>query len=248
MLNRIIPILLLKDEELVKSKSFHSYTYIGDILNSVKIYNELEADELCIFDISSSSNGINYDLLSQIATECFMPVTYGGNITSCQEIEKILRLGIEKVSINTALSDLKFVSSAVDQFGQSTIVACVDYIIENGTALRTDPVSQDKSELVEFLEEIVTEANIGEVILQNKELDGSYAGYDLSTITKVKDNVHCPIVVAGGCSGLNDIKSAFQAGCSGAAAGSLFVYYTDAKGILINYPDSSELEEHNITR
>jgi cyclase len=249
MLKRIIPILLVENKELIKTVKFISPTYIGDLLNSVKIYNELQVDELCILDKSAKINGIDYDLIRQFVDECFIPIGYGGGITKLDQISKILKLGVEKVVINTQLTNFKFIEAAVSTYGSSTIVACVDYkqIGANRIAFSNNGTKNEEISAEELIDKM-TSIGVGEIVIQSIDLDGTYKGYDQEFVKKIVSRVNNPIVVAGGCKDISDIRRALENGASGAAAGSLFVYYTNAKGILINYPDTIEFEKAAIKR
>ncbi len=247
MLKRVIPILLVENGQLIKTVKFSSPTYIGDLLNSIKIYNELQVDELCVLDKSAKIKGIDYNLIAQFVDECFAPISYGGGITKVQDIEKILKLGVEKVILCSHIANYSLVKSAVNIYGSSTIVACIDYrninekkMVFNGG--RNNNISV--SELVFKMNQI----GVGEIILQSIDGDGTYQGYDHNFIKEVISSVNNPIVIAGGCKDINDIKKAFQIEVSGAAVGSLFVYYTDARGILINYPSDDEFKQAGIKR
>lgn len=249
MLKRIIPILLLKNDELVKSIAFNNHSYIGDIINAVKIFNELEADELFIMDTSASDNGINYSLLEEISSECFMPLSYAGNIDSIEKIEKLIHLGVEKICINSASIDYEFLQKAVRQFGSSTISICVDYKYVNNKAIVHFSNGKIESDLTVMDHLInINKLNVGEIIIQNIIRDGTYSEYDYVLLKEVSDKFQNPIVIAGGCHDQHSIKQGFDNGAAACAAGSLFVYYTNKKGILINYPDSSELNEIGIFR
>ena len=249
MLKRIVPILLLKKGELVKSTEFRDHRYIGDIINAVKIFNELEADELFVMDTSSAEIGIDYTLLEEIASECFMPLCYAGNIDSINKIEKLIQLGIEKVCINSASINHPFITQAVEKFGTSTISICVDYKYTNGKPIVYfgNGKIQSKLTVIEHLMNM-KELNVGEITIQNISNDGTYCDYDYDLLKQVSTKLDNPIVVAGGCKNLNSIKHGFDCGASACAAGSLFVYYTNTRGILINYPDSDELAQINIVR
>lgn len=250
MLKRVIPILLLKDDELVKSTNFSNHKYIGDIINAVKIFNELEVDEIIVMDITASEKKvINYELITEIANECFMPLSYGGNIDSLEKIEKILKIGVEKVCINSHSRNYNFVSSAVKKFGSSTVSICVDYKKINDKSIVFFSNGKEKSNF--FIEDHIQKLNnlkVGEIIIQNIEKDGTYNDYDIKTLKKIKNLVNNPIVIAGGCENISSIKKGFSNGANACAAGSLFVYYTKNKGILINYPDKKEFEKHGIVR
>ncbi|MDG1841313.1 MAG: HisA/HisF-related TIM barrel protein [Crocinitomicaceae bacterium] len=244
MLKRVIPILLLKNDELVKSIQFKKHKYIGDIINAVKIYNELEVDEIIIMDISASNSNINYNLLHQIATECFMPLSYAGNVNSLEKIEQLIKIGIEKVCINTASQNYSFIDNAVKKFGTSTISICIDYKYINNKPIVffNNGILNSGYTVFEHIQEI-NKLNVGEISLQNITNDGMYNGYDLQLLENVRKKVNNPIIIAAGCRDKNNIKDAFTAGANACAAGSLFVYYTKSKGILINYLDKDEMAE-----
>jgi len=247
MLKRVIPILLVENGELIKTKKFKNPTYIGDLLNSVKIYNELEVDELCILDRGARKLGINYSLISQFADECYAPISYGGGVNTLQEIEKILKLGVEKIIIRSKLKDSKFMKESVEKFGSSTIVACLDYVNINGKFFFYDESSKPETLLKEMLDKII-DYNVGDIIFQSVDKDGTYSGYDIEFVKDLAVQIKNPIILAGGCKNIEDIKSAFDNNFSGAAAGSLFVYYSNLRGILINYQSEFEFNEAGIKR
>src|SRR5690242_18464573 len=122
---RVVPVLLLRNKGLVKTVKFKDHKYIGDPINAVKIFNEKEVDELAFLDIDASRENREppYDFLKEIASECFMPLSYGGAVRSIDQIKRLIQSGIEKIIINTqALENPNFVRAATDAFGSSTIV------------------------------------------------------------------------------------------------------------------------------
>jgi cyclase len=249
MLKRIIPILLVENQELIKTIKFSSPTYIGDLLNSIKIYNELEVDELAILDKSARRNGIDFEMIRQFANESFSPLSYGGGIKKIGDIERLLRLGIEKVVISSASIDKSFIKEAVSTFGSSTITICIDYRneLKNKRVYINNGLVKTDYNLELFMSELA-DLGVGEFILQSIENDGMYSGYDLLLIETLTKRFSNPIVICGGCRNIEDIKNAFDYNVSGAAAGSLFVYYSKLKGILINYPTQNELSQIGIKR
>jgi len=251
MLKRVVPILLIKNRELVKSVRFNNHNYIGDVINAVKIYNELEVDELLIFDITAfkSKKELDYDFLQNLTSECFVPLTYGGNVDSIEKIENLLKIGLEKVCINTKSQNLNFITEAVDKFGTSTICICVDYkYIDNKPIVFYENGSKSsKRDAIDTILEL-SQRKVGEIILQNIDKDGTYDGYDLNLLEKLRPLIKNPIVMAGGCCNKEDIKAALNAGADACAAGSLFVYYTNRRGILINYLDIDDFREIEIKR
>ena len=126
---RVIPVLLLQNDGLVKTIKFKSPKYIGDPLNAVKIFNEKEVDEISILDISSNLNlqGPNFKIIEEIASECFMPLMYGGGISTLDHINKLFAIGVEKISLNTILhSKPEIVIEAAKQYGSQSIIASID--------------------------------------------------------------------------------------------------------------------------
>lgn len=246
---RVIPCLLLKGEGLVKTKKFSSSTYIGDPINAVKIYNEKEVDELMFLDITASKEkrGPNFNYLKDIASECFIPLCYGGGISSLDEIRKLLRIGIEKISLNSAnFIHPNLLPEAAKLFGCSTIVGSIDvklnffrkpkvYKSSVKMVTKLDPV-----EYAKFLEG----QGAGELLINVVERDGMLSGYDYELIRRITGEVNIPVIACGGASGLEDIKKVVKySGASAAAAGSIFVYQGGNKGVLINYPNYQQLEK-----
>tara|TARA_B100001109_G_scaffold254018_1_gene252803 strand:+ start:1226 stop:1963 length:738 start_codon:yes stop_codon:yes gene_type:complete len=241
---RKIPVLLLKNQGLVKTKKFvkKNAKYVGDPLNAVKIFNDLKADELVFLDIEASINNkpISYDLVKDIGDEAFMPFAVGGGINNIKQVEKILKLGAERVVINTsALIKKNFISQLVEEFGSSSVIVSVD-IKKNffGTykVYHTSGKKKSKLPLVEYLK-YIEDQGAGEIFFQSMSNDGTYMGYDLNLVKYVSENTTIPIVPCGGCSSFenfNDLDS-FD-GISGYAAGSVFVFYGPRKAVLINYP------------
>ncbi len=127
---RIIPTLLIDEGNLVKTKRFRNPNYLGDPINAIKIFNEKGVDELCVLDISASKKGRapGMDLLRNMATEAFMPLSYGGGITTFEQIKEIFYMGFEKVVLNTSLvQDFDLFERAAAYFGSQSIVASIDY-------------------------------------------------------------------------------------------------------------------------
>tara|TARA_B110001452_G_scaffold261710_1_gene260817 strand:- start:657 stop:1421 length:765 start_codon:yes stop_codon:yes gene_type:complete len=247
--NRVIPTLLISNELLFKSKKFKDFNYIGDPLIAVKIFNEKEAQEICILDIEISRNKgeINFELLQDISSECFMPLSYGGGVNNIEDIRHLNRIGYEKVILNSAVhKNPVLVSEAVKEFGSSTIIGCIDYkllqneymVFINGGTINT---KKSLKEVVDFYKD----KNVGEIFLNNIERDGSMNGLDLNNIKEIFNDTTIPIIVSGGVGSLKDIKKGFDFGANAVAAGSLFVYKGPLKAVLINYPDKESLNKLN---
>jgi cyclase len=246
---RVIPVLQLKNNGLVKSVKFKNHKYVGDPINAVKIYNEKEVDELLIIDIDASreKRGPNYALITDISREAFMPFGYGGGITHTDEIKKLLQSGVEKVSINAAaVKDPELIVRAAEQFGSQSVVAAIDVKKDLFGShrvyhhLESKTIKMTPWEYAALLEE----KGAGEILLTSVDRDGTYAGYDTELIQKVSSAVRIPVIALGGASQLSDFSAAIkQGGASAVAAGSLFVFYGPHHAVLINYPAKKALKE-----
>ena len=244
---RIIPCLLLQSESLVKTIRFNNPSYIGDAVNTVRIFNELEVDELILLDIKATStkSAPNFEILKNIASECFMPLAYGGGINSIEQIEQIFKIGFEKVILNTAaLKNPKLISDASNVFGNQAIVVAIDskrnlfgnhkvYGKNGKIKFDIDPISWAKK---------AEDLGAGELIYTSIEREGTWSGYDISTLKKISDNVNIPIIANGGAGSISHLNEAIElTEVSAVAIGSMVVYQQKGMGILINFPDRNKL-------
>ena len=244
---RVIPCLLLRKRGLVKTLHFRQDTYIGDPINAVRIYNEMEADELILLDIDASRLGseIDWATLQEVADEAFMPVCYGGGISNIKQAEKLFRIGVEKVSLSTAAVMNPFIlRQLADQFGSQSIVATLDVRhTGQGPMVMTHGGTRSSGlHLADALQRAV-EHGAGEIMVNNMDRDGTMQGYDLPMLRSVTESMNLPVIACGGCGSLNHMReAAVHTGVTGLAAGSLFVYWGRLKGILINYPKRQTLK------
>ena len=244
---RLIPVLLLHNQALVKSTNFGDFRYIGDPVNTVRLFNDFQADELILLDITASKEGrlISLDLVREITSEADMPVAVGGGISELGQIQALVACGAEKVVIGSqAVAKPTFIESASQQFGSSTISVCIDTKssldgqAKVWSACGTAPTEHDP---VVFAKEMESRG-AGEIIIQSIDRDGTMKGYDLDILATLSANLRIPVVALGGAGS----REHFQAACasaalSGLAAGSFFVLYGPRKGVLVTYPDRSEL-------
>jgi len=245
LLRRIIPVLLLQNGGLVKTTRFKNPVYVGDPINAVKIFNEKEADEILLLDIDAAkSNKINYNLITEIAGEAFMPLAYGGGVSSVDQIRKLMKCGIEKIVIgNAAVKNPDFVQLATKTFGSSSISICIDVkknffgkhlvVTENGKSF--SKYSPNEFAL------LMQKYGAGEIILQNVDADGTMNGYDYNLINESLKGVMVPAIAAGGAKSAEDLSKVFNYGVGAAAAGSLFVFNGKHKAVLISYISESEI-------
>jgi cyclase len=248
LMTRVMPCLLLKNGALVKTVKFKDPGYIGDPINAIRIFNEKEVDELIFLDITATIEKREppYKILSEIASECFMPVTYGGGVQDVETIRQILSLGIEKVAINShAVTRPDFVRAAADKFGSSTIVISIDvrrnlfgrnevYIHGGRKGTGLDPV-----ELAVRMEKL----GAGEILLNSIDQDGTQEGYNIKLIKSVTNAVGIPVIACGGAGKIDDFRAAVKdGGASACATGSMVVYYGRNRAVLITFPDRDKLE------
>ena len=245
---RVIPCLLLRNKALVKTIKFKDATYVGDPINTVRIYNEKEVDELIFLDITATSELKEppYKIIEEIASECFMPFTYGGGIRNLEEIKNILSLGVEKVAINSHASERpNFIKEASDALGNQSIVASVDvkrnrrgkyevYTHGGTKSAKSDPVEYAKK---------MESMGAGEILLTSIDRDGTMEGYDIELIQSVSSAVSIPVIACGGAGHVDDFAEAVNlGGASAVAAGSMVVYQGKNRAVLINFPTRSDLD------
>jgi len=248
LMTRVIPVLLLKNGALVKTVKFGRHSYIGDPVNAIRIYNELEVDELVFLDIMASQGqkSINYELLRKIADECFMPLCYGGGVSHINEIGKILELGFEKISLNTwALKDPNLITKAAQKYGSQSIVVSID--IRSGLfgkrRVYTRASTKNPGDPLTWAKNAET-SGAGEILLNSVDRDGTWSGYDIDLITEITANLSIPVIALGGAGSLQDLSDAVvKGGASAVAAGSMFVYQKKGMGVLINYPSKNQLKD-----
>jgi len=239
---RIIPCLQLRHGSLVKTRQFGKFEYIGDPANTCRIFNECEVDELAIVDILASKEGAapDYKVLEEIAEECFMPVAYGGGIRSLDQVERILRLGIEKVIIGTAgYENPALLTEIAAAMGSQCLIAAIDATgaagnwqckAKSGTrSTGQDPVSWARQ--VEAL-------GAGEVLLTSIDREGTWEGLDQDLVAAVCEAVSIPVIAHGGAGQSADIIQAVdKSGASAVALGSMVVFQKRGMGVLVNFPD-----------
>lgn len=247
MLPRVIPSLLLRGDGLVKTVGFTEPRYVGDPINAVRIFDTKEVDELALLDISATpeGRGPDFELIARIASEAFMPVSYGGGVTSVEDVRRLIGTGVEKVVIGTgAHAQPTLISEAARVSGSQSIVAAIDVKPVRGVGYRVFSHSGTRDEhndAVTYARQ-VEDAGAGEILLNSIDRDGTREGYDLELVAAVADAVGTPVVAVGGASSIADLVSAIGAGASAVSAGSLFVFHGKHRAVLITYPERSELE------
>jgi cyclase len=239
---RLIPLLLLADGGLVKTVGFRDPRYVGDPINTVRIFNDKQADELVILDILATREGRAPDerAIEEIASEAFMPVGYGGGVRDLATATRLIQLGVEKVIVNSAaVDDPTSVHEISDRLGRSTLVVSVDarrrpdgmyeVVTHGGTRATGIDVRRHVADIQEL--------GAGELIIQSIERDGTMSGYELELVRQATQAADIPVVAGGGAASLSDaVHAVREAGASAAAAGSMFVFHGRHKAVLVTYP------------
>ena len=247
---RVIPCLLLRGAGLVKTTRFKDPKYVGDPINAIKIFNDKEVDELVLLDITATKEdrGPAFSVIEEVASECFMPLAYGGGIRTVEEARRIFKLGVEKVVLNTtAWREPAILRHASREFGAQAVVASIDVrrrlfgryevFVEGGSrSTGIDPV--------EYAQRMEA-AGAGEILLTSIDRDGTMKGYELELIAKVTGAVGIPVIASGGAGSVSDFGAAIrEGGAAAVAAGAMFVFHGPHRAVLITYPSVSELATH----
>ena len=244
---RIIPVLLLKDNVLVKSTHFKKYRYIGDPINAVRIFNNHKADELIFLDISATRNRrtISTAFVKKIGEEADMPFAVGGGIKSIARITEIIAAGAEKVVIGSAaVLNMELIKKAADTFGASSITVCMD-VRKNFFGQERVWIKNGRKSTKfapEVFAQMMEKNGAGELIVQSIPHDGMMQGYNVDLLRRIALCTTIPIVALGGAGNVDHLKEAYAEGLVNAlAAGSIFLYRSTKKGVLLNYPEDKNI-------
>lgn len=247
---RIIPCLLVHKGGLVKTQRFTAPKYVGDPINAVKIFNEKEADELMVMDIDASVRHVepDYGLIKKMAAECRMPLCYGGGIRTPDQAARIIDLGVEKVSLSSAVvHDPGLLTKVASRLGRQSVVATLDVRKVADRSVRYEVYSHNGlarhgAGLLELFD-WCQEAGAGEIVVNSIDRDGTMEGYDLDLARAIKQRAKIPVTFLGGAGSHQNIVSLIEScGLVGAAAGSLFVFKGKYRAVLINYPSFEQRE------
>ena len=245
--SRIIATLLMDNNGLVKTQKFKNPRYIGDPINAVRIFNNKEVDELVLLDVTATAEkrGPKFEDISEIVSEAFMPIGYGGGITNISQVERLFKIGIEKVILNTsAFSNESLIGEASRIYGNQSIVVSIDvkkdifgtyHVYTNGGK------TKQKGDLLQILYRLQN-LGAGEIILNAIDREGTMNGYDLKLVEEVCKKLKVPVVASGGAGKIEHFVEAINAGASAVAAGSMFVYQGIHRAVLISYVTSEQVE------
>jgi cyclase len=245
---RIIPVLLLDGRRAVKSIQFANPKYVGDPINTTRIFSQKCADELIVLDstVRENKSSLDFGLISRIAEEAFMPLAYGGGISSLVEADKLFEFGIEKIVVGWKdEKTTKIIDVIANKYGSQAVSVCLDVTEDKRIAKRCRKRSRPVFDHEDIPKTLVSigEAGAGELILQSVDRDGLMRGMDLSTINFVSTRIKIPLVALGGAGSLSDLADAIHAGASAVAAASCFVFRDENRTVLINYPNDELVGE-----
>lgn len=240
--SRIIPVLLMRDGGLVKTRQFKDDKYVGDPINAVKIFNEKEVDELTLLDIDASAKGRapDYDHLRKVAVEARMPLCYGGGVTNAEQAAEIIALGFEKVSVSAAaLARPELIREMADRVGRQSVVVTIDVrkegLLGSYNIYTHNAQQRHKVRLLDFV--TAAEAlGAGEIVINSIDRDGMMQGYDLALAQSIRSAVSVPLSFVGGAGSREHMAALIDAvGTVGAGAGSMFVFKGTYRAVLISY-------------
>lgn len=244
---RIIPCLLIQNNGLVKTRRFRDAVYLGDPVNAVRIFSDKEVDEIVVLDIDASKERRepDYEMIAEIAGECFMPIAYGGGVRSVEQAGRLIRCGVEKIVINSAATEsYSVIRGLADRFGSQAVVGAIDVkksLFGTYRVTSRSATVEHKIDLDTHVQNLV-QAGCGELFLNNVDRDGMMEGFDLALLSRVSKKVSVPVVACGGAGRAEHLAEAVrEGGVAAVAAGSLFVFHGRLRAVLINYPKELEL-------
>lgn len=225
---RVIPTLLWKEFGLVKGVGFDSWRRVGPVLPAVKVYNQREVDELILVDIIAhdSNEELDFESIDEFGQDCFVPLTVGGGITRIDQVQRLLRAGADKVSINSsAYANPGLVTEISNRYGAQCVVASIDvHCTEPRKWQCVSHAGQQATgrDVIEWAKQL-EDRGAGEILITSIERDGTMEGYDLELIENVVQAVKIPVIASGGAGNYQHMVDAvLQAGASAVAAASMF--------------------------
>lgn len=229
---RVMPTMLYKDYGLVKGRGFDSWRRTGSLMQTVKVYNMREVDELVFVDISATREGRepDYALVDDFADDCFMPLTVGGGVRTLDQVGRLLEVGADKVAINTAAVESPgLINQIAQRYGAQCCVVSIDFRRQNGGKAEVFTTSGAKAtglDPVAFAKECAARG-AGEILLTSVERDGNFEGYDIETTRAVAEAVEIPVIASGGCGNYDHMAEVLSNGKASAVAAASIFHFTE---------------------
>jgi cyclase len=249
LMKRLIPILLILNGSLVKTSGFKNPKYVGDPINSSRIFNELGADELIILDISGSRSkhevNIDFELIESLASECFMPLCYGGRVKDLDTAKRLIRLGVEKITLNSAaLKNPELIREVSEELGSASTVIAVD--------VKFNPINKKfmvhgyggkkrtQYEVKHWINKCI-ELGAGEILLTDINREGTWRGMSKEFIEISESCSKVPMILHGGISSYPEAFNVLaNPNVAGIGVGNCVSFHKEGNGVLINYPEERE--------
>lgn len=241
MLPRIIPTIVVSNKAAWHTKLFKPEIYLGDPINIAKLYSDLEADEVTIFDVSKSNHLYEDQTLEMLSAEVSVPISYGGGIADLDAADRVISHGIERLIIKvTSDASLELIKQISLKYGSQAVIGCINYRSQDMESSRQN-FNFDGNNL-EALAVRTLESGAGELLLQDISRSGTRAGLDFLLVEKIVERTSIPIVISGGTKNLECITKAFSLGVSGVAASTVFSLATSTNAPLISYLSPKDRE------
>ena len=243
---RLIPMLLLDNQSVVKGSNFKNHTYVGDPLNIIKLFNDMGANEIFLCGIGNTNKNTkpDYEFLDNISSQAFMPISYGGGVNSLEDAEKIISIGFEKVALNTAaLNNFSLLKIISNSLGACSTIASLDVkknIFSRQTVFSCSGTKNTKMKPLEAALRL-QDAGAGELLLCSIDREGTNKGMDYDLIQIISSALEIPVVASGGAFSLECFGKAINAGADAVGAGNYFIFNGDHRAVLVSYPDFKDL-------
>ena len=242
---RIIPILLLKGNSVVKTVQFQEPRIVGDAITNVKVFSNRMADEMVIVDIEATDKGrINDALIRRLAKQCVMPLAVGGGVRTLDDAEQLFRSGADKVVVNSAFYHTPDVLTKIaGKYGKQAVVFSLDVKHTKAGMMAASNSANQVHEIkaVDAAQKAV-KFGAGEIIFNSVDRDGTMEGFDLNVVQEISKAVDVPVIAAGGCGSKDDCVAAIRFGASAIAAGSIFYWIGESIITLKEYMSHEGIE------
>ncbi|MBQ8151974.1 MAG: imidazole glycerol phosphate synthase subunit HisF [Firmicutes bacterium] len=226
---RIIPCLDVRNGRVVKGMNFEGIQDVADPVEMAEFYNEEGADELVFYDITASveERGLFTDILTQVASRIFIPLTVGGGINTLEDFDRVLKCGADKVSVNSgAIRNPKIIEEAARKYGDQCVVLSMDIKRVDGK-FKIFAKGGRENTGIDAMDWVVNGVNsgAGELVVNSIDTDGVKGGFDLELLDEIAAKVNVPIIASGGAGKMEDFSELFRhKGMDAGLAASIFHY------------------------